>query len=88
MSEKKIGRPAAKWVHQLAKLDGDKSDYLDYHDLSNMFGITIRTVHIFCSKASAEGEYYKHYNNVVRKRFSIPELRKAAQAYLKKSITP
>ncbi len=88
MSIKKIGRPAAKWFHQLAKLQGAKNEYLDYYDLSKMFGVTIRTVTGFCAKASAEGEYYKNDHNVVRKRFSVHELRKAAQAYLKKSVTP
>ncbi len=83
-----MGRPAAKWVHQLAKLDGIKSEYLDYHDLSEMFDVTIRTVHGFCIKAGAKGEYYKHTSNVIRKRFSLYELKKAAQSYLKKSIQP
>jgi hypothetical protein len=88
MNKKKIGRPAAKWVHKLAQLDESKHEYLDYHDLSKMFGLTIRSVHGFCTKASVRGEYYRHKNNVIRKRFSITELRKAAQAYLKKSMTP
>lgn len=86
MSGKKMGRPAAKWVHELAKLDELKQEYLDYHDLSKMFGITIRTVHGFCTKACAKGEYYKHENKVIRKRFSVQELKRAAVAYLKLSL--
>ena len=86
MSGKKIGRPAAKWVHQLANLDEHKNKYLDYHDLSTMFGVTIRTVHGFCTKACAKGEYYKHENNVIRKRFSAQELKRAAVAYLEISV--
>jgi hypothetical protein len=83
MTKKKIGRPPAQWVYQLAKLDGSKDKYLDYHDLSEMFGLTIRSVHGFCTKAGAKGEYYKHENNVIRKRFSAHELKQVAEKYLK-----
>lgn len=86
MSGKKIGRPAAKWVHQLAMLDERKHQFLDYHDLSEMFGVTIRTVHGFCTKAGADGEYYKHENNVIRKRFTVRALKTAAKVYLEKSL--
>ncbi len=88
MSRRRVGRPPAQWVHQLAKLDGLKNEYLDYHDLSKMFGLTLRSVQGFCAKASVKGEYYRHESNAVRKRFSILELKRAAQAYLKNSVTP
>ncbi len=80
--QKKMGRPPAKWVHELAKLDRDDSDYLDYHDLSELFGLTLRTVHGFCTKAEVEGEYYKTENKAVRKRFTIKALKIAAHRYL------
>jgi hypothetical protein len=86
MSRKKVGRPAAKWVHQLANLDGLKQEYLDYYDLSQMFNVTIRSVHAFCTKACAKGEYFKNENKVVRKRFSVQELKTVAKAYIKRSM--
>jgi len=86
MGAKKMGRPAAKWVQELAQIDESKHEYLDYHDLSKMFGLTIRSVHGFCAKAGVSGEYFKHESKVVRKRFSAKELKRAASAYLAQSI--
>jgi hypothetical protein len=83
MTKKKMGRPPAQWVYELTKLDESKEKFLDYHDLSEMFGLTIRSVHGFCTKAGAQGEYYKHENNVIRKRFSVHELKLVAKKYLK-----
>ena len=81
--KKKIGRPPAKWVHELANLERDDNEYLDYHDLSELFGVTMRTVHGFCTKADVVGEYYKTDSNVVRKRFKVKDLKKAAVRFLK-----
>ncbi len=50
-----------------------------------MFGLSIRAVHGFCAKAGALGEYYRHENNVIRKRFTIKELKRAANAYIEQS---
>jgi hypothetical protein len=85
MSAKKIGRPPAKWVYKLAELEMKDDDFLDYHDLSQMFGLTLRSVHGFCTKNRVEGEYYRHPNKVVRKRFRVDELKKAAHKYLRVS---
>lgn len=82
--KKKMGRPPSKWVHKLANIQRDDEERLDYHDLSNLFGVTIRTVHGFCSKAEVVGEYYKTADKAVRKRFSVRELKKAAREYIER----
>jgi|MDTC01.1.fsa_nt_gb hypothetical protein len=79
---RKMGRPPAPWVFELASSTEDGSKYLDYHALSNKFGITLRAVHIFCTKAGVEGEYYKTESRTVRKRFTVDQLRTAARKYL------
>ena len=77
-----MGRPPAEWVHVLMKLDRPSDEYLDYHDLSNMFDLTIRSVHSFCTNAAVKGEYYQHESKKIRKRFKVSELKKSAKAYI------
>ena len=77
-----MGRPPAKWVVDLAQSKEEGSTYVNYHELSKRYGITLRAVTIFCSKAKVEGEYYKAENNKVRKRFTIDQLRNAEKRYV------
>ena len=83
MVKKKIGRPPAAWVRELAELKKKDDDFLDYHDLCELFGVSLRSMHGFCTKAGVTGEYYRHENKVIRKRFRVKDLKKSAAAYLK-----
>lgn len=83
MVRKKIGRPPADWVRQLSELKKKDDEYLDYHDLCKLFDVSLRSMHGFCTKNKIKGEYYKHETNVVRKRFRVKDLKKAAALYLK-----
>ena len=82
--KRKVGRPPAKWVYELANLDLPDDQFLDYHDLAEMFGITIRTVHGFCSKAKVEGDYYKTADRTIRKKFKVSQLKESSMIYVKR----
>lgn len=83
MVKKKIGRPPAEWVYQLSQLKNKDDEFLDYNDLCELFDISLRSAHGFCSKCGIKGDYYKHESKGVRKRFRVKDLKKAAALYLK-----
>ena len=76
------GRPPAKWMHRLAELDRSDDDFLDYHDLCELFQVSKRIMHGFCTKLDIPGEYYRFKGTTVRKRFKVRDLKLAAKKYI------
>lgn len=79
---KKMGRPPADWVHQLAKLNMPDDAYLEYADLCKKFKISLGSIRNFCWRNEVEGEYILGETGV-RKRFKVRELKNSAIEVLK-----
>lgn len=82
MTKRKMGRPPAPWMFELATLKKKDRESLDYQGLCDMFCLSKRMVQNFCSKLEIPGEYYQAENKTVQKRFRVSELKKAAKRYI------
>ena len=78
-----VGRPPAPWFYELLKLDLPGDSFLDYYELSEKLGVTVKAVHGVCAKLGIPGEYYRTSTKGIRKRFYLRDLKRCVSAYLK-----
>ena len=78
-----VGRPPAPWVYELLRLDLPGDRLLDYYELSEKLGVTLRAVHGLCTQLDIPGQFYRKNITGIRKGFYYADLKRHVILYLK-----
>jgi hypothetical protein len=79
---KKIGRPPAPWVFEMARLDQESNIWLDITEISDIFNVHVNTAKTFLSKTSVDRKY-EIVNGRTKMKLKVSDLKKAAQDYIR-----
>ena len=80
-SKKKMGRPPAPWVHEIANLTITDSQWLDVYELSNIIEVSVLSLKAFIRKAQVKRKHEVNEGQV-KAKFKVKELKKAAKEYI------
>lgn len=79
--KKRIGRPPALWVHEIANLAKRDDQSFDVYELCEVTGVPVGSLKAFIRKAEVRRKHETN-NGQVKAIFKVKDLKKAAKAYL------
>lgn len=78
---KKIGRPPAPWVYEMARCSEPLDDWLDLEKVGTTFKVHVNTAKTFLRKVNVPRQH-EIVNGRAKMKFKVNDLKKAAQEYL------
>lgn len=78
---KKMGRPPASWVVEMAQLNENLETWFDIDDISKLFNVHVNTAKTFLRKVAVPRRH-EVINGRTKMKLRALDLKKAAQDYI------